>query len=81
MESGHLHIQTEFCEGGSLEAKARLNPIFGNLFTNVVFMEVFEGGRVHQFQYEVFRSGTAEDFDTGDYCPCCPSIVAPVFDG
>ena len=25
VESGHLHIQTEFCEGGSLEAKVRLN--------------------------------------------------------
>ena len=25
VESGHLHIQTEFCEGGSLEAKAGLD--------------------------------------------------------
>ena len=27
VESGHLHIQTEFCEGGSLEAKVGLDPL------------------------------------------------------
>ena len=81
MESGHLHIQTEFCEGGSLEAKAGLKSYFCNLFTKAVFMKVFQGGRVHQFQHEVFRFGTAEDFDTGGYCLCCPSTVALVVDG
>ena len=33
VESGHLHIQTEFCEGGSLEAKAGLDPYYYQYIT------------------------------------------------
>ena len=42
VESGHLHIQTEFCEGGSLEAKAGLFLLLLNYSENIFTKQGFD---------------------------------------
>ena len=66
VESGRLHIQTEFCEGGSLEAKAwYLRPLWCTNTISELLIVNCKGKRLHRVRYEVLRYWASQDFDPG----------------
>ena len=48
VENGHLHIQTEFCEGGSLEAKAGIFLILATFFPTKILIQNYSREHFHR---------------------------------